>query len=122
MTPDRLSEIEARLASATPGPWEVDAGGYVCTVNELPVFGLPERYRYEIGGQYRAPRADIPNMELIAHAPTDIALLLRLVRTARRHLGNISRSVGNPEEYALGVLNEMDAILAEAERIKKGEG
>jgi hypothetical protein len=95
MTPDRLSEIEARLARD-------------------PAYDMPRLYE----------RIDRVELWTLAKAVerNDIALLLRLVRTAQRHLGNISRSVGNPEEYALGVLNEMDAILAEAERIKKGEG
>src|SRR5690606_4182194 len=68
---DRLDEIEERLANATPGPWEMGA------VEPMPD-GWP--------GAYAAVEPNIAggldplDAELIAHAPTDLAALVAVVR------------------------------------------
>lgn len=70
----RLSEIEARLKAATPGPWEVAsneiAGGlciYRVGTNPATEFSIADFVSRKDG-------------DLIANAPTDLALLVRLVR------------------------------------------
>ena len=68
---DRLREIEERLASATPGPWEIGV------VEPMPD-GWP--------GAYAAVEPNIAggldplDAELIAHAPADLAALVAVVR------------------------------------------
>lgn len=68
---DRLDEIEQRLANATPGPWEMGA------VEPMPD-GWP--------GAYAAVEPNIAggldplDADLIAHAPTDLAALVTVVR------------------------------------------
>lgn len=69
-----LNEIEARLAAATPGPWEIDEDGDV-----------QGRRR----GMYPDPELDPivtcsaerpEDTNLIAHAPADLAALVAVVR------------------------------------------
>ena len=80
---DRLSEIEERLANATPGPWKAygttvaavtgpgDCGG--CSGLISPEHE-PSCYWSEIAG------AGEPDAELIAHAPADLAALVAFAR------------------------------------------
>lgn len=65
MTEERKSEIRARLAAAQPGPWEGDG----CDV----LFQKPEA-----GGSLLAECfCDTATLEMVAHAPTDLADLLK---------------------------------------------
>lgn len=71
-TTDRLAEIETRLSAATPGPWEhverqFDAG----RIREHSV----ETHHHVI-----ADDLSLNSAELIAHAPTDLAALVAVVR------------------------------------------
>lgn len=71
---DRLSEIEARLTAATPGPWELGE------VTPMPD-GWPGFYadvEPNIGGGIDPHDAD-----LIAHAPADLAAFLAVVKAVR---------------------------------------
>ena len=62
----RIDEIKARLEAATPGPW------YTC---ERAVEALPGFYPILIAETARGLRG-LPDAQLIAHAPDDIAYLL----------------------------------------------
>lgn len=63
----RLDEIEARLAAATPGPWEADAlEGNLDAANGTRVANV---------GWWSDTDADI-----IAHAPADLAALVEFAR------------------------------------------
>jgi hypothetical protein len=64
---DRLSEIEERLANATPGPWVVEGLG-----DWVGPIGIP--VAPDDGG------LTVPDAELIAHAPADLAALVAVVR------------------------------------------
>lgn len=67
MTEERINEIRARLAAASPGPWRIG-----------PVFDEPQE-TIVCDAQMVANTVhgnDMPNAALIAHAPTDIADLL----------------------------------------------
>ncbi len=73
-----LSEIEARLKNATPGPWDYPAR----TGNLYVCFG---EVRDDVILQAVTHRQEVlalarPNMELIAHAPADLARLVEAVR------------------------------------------
>lgn len=69
---DRIEEIRARWAKATPGPWEALPGvrGYWC-----------------VQGPKETPNSAFPwfegDAEAIAHAPEDIAYLLAELEAAR---------------------------------------
>lgn len=87
---DRLSEIEARLAAATPGPWEADT--YPVRKRSSKT-GRVLAYRPEDGtrgsvsvvpsdGVYGV--MDGPDAELIAHAPADLAALVKFAREVER--------------------------------------
>lgn len=80
-----LNEIEARLAAATPGPWENDGGGEIGQH-----YSRPEPYQqivsttvscgsYCLGGS-SAGVEHHDDAELIAHAPADLAALVAVVR------------------------------------------
>lgn len=131
MTPDRLSEIEARLEAATPGPlleredFDYYQGGTYIGVE-------PYGYNGKTEGYFRKDVARIENdgdKELLKNASDDIALLLRLVRLYEGALGFYSEMKGynyiNPKRDEN--LDENDGYeahnaLAEAERIKKRGG
>jgi len=78
MTPDPLLAIEARLKAATPGPWEKEIAGI-----------KGDRFMAATGPWYsinaRRDRID-EDADFIAHAPTDIATLLALVRRLREQV------------------------------------
>lgn len=75
----RLTEIEKRLKAATPGPWGIDTAGCIGDYRHPPIT------RVVIGADVLIARIvdyrDARNEDLIAHAPTDLALLVRLVRS-----------------------------------------
>lgn len=117
---DRLSEIEARLAAATPGPWEADV---------FPVrkrsrkTGRVLAYRPEDGsvgsvsvipsdGMYGV--MDGPDAELIAHAPADLAALVAVVKATRDLRDRVE---GSPfEALTVGsVVRSLDAALSKLE-------
>lgn len=129
---DRLDEIRARLAAATPGPWKNTGTG----VNQdaewwYSVEDAGGEWVYDRAGVYACREQDA---DFIAHAPTDMAYLLdevarllaelraaRELRTAtldwhRRHVISL---------HMLEAINAMDfayrasAAPAESER---GEG
>lgn len=64
-TPDRLADIEARLAVATPGPWEVV--DYEVMATDIDI----------------ADCQTLADAELIAHAPADLAALVAFARRVR---------------------------------------
>lgn len=71
---DRLSEIEGRLAAATPGPWECD-GPTASVAYEVVSPG-----GFGAVGAIVATDAIEEDAELIAHAPADLAALMGFVR------------------------------------------
>ena len=80
-TTDRLTEIEARLAAATPGPWEARDGLY----DGKYVVGPREAGDIAKGPiQLFSPtfwtKRSARNAELIAAAPADLAALVAVVR------------------------------------------
>jgi hypothetical protein len=70
---DRLTQIEERLANATPGPWERDQFGP--DDDSARFIGSPSTGRIVV---YEAATAG--NAELIAHAPADLATLVKFAR------------------------------------------
>lgn len=100
--PDRLTEIRARMDAATPGPWSVhdhydDAyqfDGMSVVADEETVVGPEDRHNR--------------NLDLIAHAPEDIAWLLAEVAQLRADLER-AREVESDWQ-----LTARDAIRAKA--------
>ncbi len=75
-----IESVRKRLAEATPGPWAWAAGGgtaFVQTKNPSPV------YPRNIAVLSPSDR-DLKDSWLIAHAPTDLALLLAVAEAAKR--------------------------------------
>jgi hypothetical protein len=86
---DLLSEIEERLANATPGPWDwvpsaVEGGSHVLGV--VGESGFPVLRT----SPYAPPRQR--DADLIAHAPADLAALVAVVReVAALHRRRVER-------------------------------
>lgn len=82
MTPINLSAIEARLKAATPGPWKSEpcsAGGRILVRGpEQPLSARHEQQFLQV-----CPEVDA---HLVAHAPSDLAALLQLVRELQRRI------------------------------------
>jgi hypothetical protein len=71
-----IESIRKRLEAAMPGPWEIsdtDINGHTMRVG--PIAG----YDYDA----LMAGADDPDIQLIAHAPTDLALLLEVAEAAK---------------------------------------
>jgi hypothetical protein len=68
----KLDEIEARLKAATPGPWWTTSETAITVQNAHALVASTHSAAIE----FRA------NAQLIAHAPADLALLLRIARAA----------------------------------------
>jgi len=90
MTPD-LDAIKARLAAATPGPWETRF-----------LHRVWMRAREEPGNLMfgTGPTQDWADCDLMAHAPTDLAALVaeveRLHQAIRDLLPYATAAIGNP--------------------------
>lgn len=102
-----LKDIQRRLEAATPGPWhrgsESDHGWFLsCKGGSLgDIFG-----------------EKLDNSELIAHAPTDITKLIRVVEIYERALIAYSHDAifyGNSTD------DRAQKALTEAEKIGEGE-
>jgi hypothetical protein len=107
---DRLSEIEERLANATPGPWfrPLDTRSKASVTAQLPddepgtfadrldIDGNPERVAVVqcatwSSGKHVRKRSG-RDLELIAHAPADLAALVAVVReVAALHRRRVER-------------------------------
>lgn len=77
----RRAEIQARLTAATPGPWCValGSGRNVCTAVVRSTADDPSTFVADCLPDWALPSAEMdhrPNMDLIAHAPTDLTWLL----------------------------------------------
>ena len=122
MTDDKLSEIEARLAAATPGPWvwtdgedpidiaTYESPGYydnpeLIGPNNVFVIGCGE---YWIISPVEDRNVQTANAEIIAHAPTDIRALVDEVK-ALRH--DIARHVQITSDQAEEIDRLRDAML-----------
>lgn len=83
---DWISEIEDRLAAATPGPWEIDNDGVNGKIASVgPVYGY----------DYDSLEITADDADLIAHAPADLA---RLVAEVRRLEGEVERLTSERDE------------------------
>lgn len=90
MTALDLAAIEARVQAATPGPWTTKWIDQDPRDPSTPAVGIegPEHFGYEGDDYYDIVRVDKwndgvstgPNAEFIAHAITDIPLLLARVK------------------------------------------
>ncbi len=95
---DRLEEIKARLAAATPGPWEESGGtefGFRIAATERESKRIVRELSIASshGGNVRA----FADAALIAHAPTDLAYLIAEVEWLRRELEWIADRVSGDE-------------------------
>jgi hypothetical protein len=75
----RLDEIAARLADATPGPWETVPSwhpGYVAAFDS-------SRGTQVVAEAHRSGLRLAANADLIAHAPEDLAALLAVAHAAQ---------------------------------------
>jgi hypothetical protein len=76
-----LDEIEARLAAATPGPWEAVTDDHKHT-KEHSIWA-------DSKGDYVAEWvATAPDAAMLAHAPTDLSALVAFARRVEEILGD----------------------------------
>lgn len=90
MTNEQLTEIEARLNSATPGPWLKQFQTQVVVFSEFHIPRLiadcgREQYSNEMYEQNAA------NAALVINAPSDIAALIAEVRKLQAIVARIDR-------------------------------
>ena len=96
MTLDELLEIETRLTTATPGPWQTREGDPSTVETTAPAAAENQReicdtgFRDSPGGAQEC-RA---NARFIAHAPTDIP---RLIAEVRRLSAEVHRLTPGPK-------------------------
>jgi hypothetical protein len=98
---DRLAEIKARLAAATPGPWEIPEGSLNGNAWAIgPIVG----YDYDALGV----TADDPNAMLVSHAPADIAWLVAEIERLR-----------GADETCLKLAADCDSLSYENSKLRK---
>lgn len=126
---DRIAEIQERLEKATPGPWESRGPmGYDFEYEVRTEDAEPRNKHYwpmRICQTIRGQRsdADAANFDFIAHAPTDIKTLLRLLEEAERRRDEAEGLVqmlmtNDPMEYvADGGVTVLDVWRKEVERV-----
>ena len=91
MTNEQLTEIEARLNSATPGPWidtdsKPEAEGVVLILAGSDPLSTDAKEICVFCDMEICDGPDLHNSVFIAHAPTDIAALIAEVRRLRKAL------------------------------------
>ena len=86
----RLSDIEARLKAATPGPWRCNKDFYAGehAYIDTPAKAHVAHVQYSVGGRYA-------EAELIAAAPADLSFLLAALKVAREKFEEIRWSWAN---------------------------
>lgn len=82
MTNDQLAEIEARAAKAMPGPWVHGGSQDIHTEDEMDVADACR------GGGYLCAEG-LADADFIAHARTDIPLLIAELRRLRKQYGEL---------------------------------
>lgn len=103
----RLSDIQARLEEATPGPWQEcghERGGCCGNVWSLPV-DAPVAKAFledEDAGIRTTPEHMKANARFIAHAPTDIRLLLDIAEAAQEVRENSKQTTTIENEWSHG--------------------
>ena len=97
-----IESIKARLEAATPGPWK--AGPSFCTV----LSSGPDRCYLVCETEEREDR------EFIAHAPQDIAALLKIVEAVRE----LAYTIGADDRERRKWERSMFAALDELEDLK----
>lgn len=101
--PDRIEEIKARLAKATPGPWvwdgdPVQPDALFSDTAEVTIFEAVDAYN---NAAMRWPGQNrVADQAFIAHAPEDIAYLLAELETARAALAGAADDAASREAYA----------------------
>lgn len=85
---EKLKEIEARLEKATPGPWRAVRNNALGET-WFNIFSLGDNNVLAMIGDLADEVKQSPDADLIAHAPTDLALLLSLVKEYRAALEQI---------------------------------
>lgn len=78
-----LNEVRERLEKATPGPWKRDL---TSSVSMQVVAHGNDVVAYHSRHPRQVDERVVPNYELIAHAPTDLTLLLKIVEEQRKAL------------------------------------
>jgi hypothetical protein len=102
-----LESIKARLAAATPGPWEI---GEVCE-------DASRRFVSGAGLIIATPRSweGHYDAELISHAPGDLAALVAEVERLRSEMENDCETL----EFARWKIRDLKAKLKQAEAIEE---
>jgi hypothetical protein len=99
MTPEELSEIEARAEAATPGPWWVEA------ISDAVRLCIGKGRSKVILGRFRPPqlpeRETHANVIFCAHAREDIPKLIAEVRRLRQIIETAARFRPGNEQNAL---------------------
>ncbi len=106
----RLGEIETRLNASTPGPWEIsehELNGRCCGVG--PIQGYD--------GDALDLMPDDPDVKFIAHARTDMELLIEEVKGLRKAL--IADENGNEYEVCRIAKCERNEALARILELEK---
>ena len=100
----RIAEIAARLAKATPGEWKVleipeQPDQFFVAAVPTPDHPYYQRTRYmDVIGDENYPRKR-DDAELIAHAPSDIAYLLERVNALRKYVRHLPGCKYQPQTH-----------------------
>lgn len=99
-TKPTVEEIRARLAAATPGPWNND-GNYE-----------RDRYVHAPGKRYLSKFTELHDATFVAHAPTDIAFLLERDAAREARVAELEAELATAER-------DLNGHFEDAERWRK---
>ncbi len=117
---ERLNQIHDRLSLATPGPWKHDSGNMEVETlkGRFVVCELTSDYTGDMNG--RMPGIDYYNDgEFIASAPTDLALLLRIVELYEKVVSEYADPEGSGKKthfYAAHIQADVERLVSEWEK------
>jgi hypothetical protein len=101
-----LKKVEERLNNATEGPWELDSGVCVSTVNKIVIEEVPEKIKVGVREMPITTRGRLDG-EFIAHARQDVEVLLKMVNELR-HQRNAWKNAQINSSFRLNPGKESD--------------
>lgn len=112
----KLEEIRKRLEAATPGPW-----GFVPGQKSMQVYSEADGDDHIYSGEWVAEVGLLADQQLIAHAPSDLALLLAIVERQAKVIALAVDAYRTNEEGVRYISDQARECIAEVEKLVGGK-
>lgn len=117
-----IDSVRKRLEAATPGPWWIGPSrrGFEMHIGAgaFDEYAHGSRWPAVHGGTYVVSPGregdggidDTANADLIAHAPTDLAALLKVAEAAQAYVAFLANNGGFPKQVPRELISALEAV------------